>query len=143
MELHYSQTCKLIDCTDDSFTTLWNYTILKQIPVNRFPRMVLLPYGITLFSNVGSRYQICVKVLLPYGITLFSNLKPQIKCAHYYAHGNSIGYFNHTMFTAHCQQFRTNHCRYTLRFLFQLRIKSCFLYLIFSNRQSVPLLTVL
>ena len=36
---------------------------------------VLLPYEITLFSNVDLTVKLGVPVLLPYEITLFSNLK--------------------------------------------------------------------
>ena len=36
--------------------------------------MVLLPYEITLFSNIGYTLKGSVKVLLPYEITLFSNI---------------------------------------------------------------------
>ena len=51
MDLHYSQTnsCKhRISC---SFTTLWIYTILKQLCLWSKGLNVLLPYGFTLFSN--------------------------------------------------------------------------------------------
>ena len=37
--------------------------------------IVLLPYEITLFSNVAFTVNTGVLVLLPYEITLFSNLK--------------------------------------------------------------------
>ena len=52
MKLHYSQTYKALNL---------NYFI------------VLLPYEITLFSNVRLRYIYSFSVLLPYEITLFSN----------------------------------------------------------------------
>ena len=74
MKLHYSQThtpqyrqwrcfttlwnyttlkqCSLAVCCDYGFTTLWNYTTLKQI-FNRWRlQRVLLPYEITLLSNI-------------------------------------------------------------------------------------------
>ena len=35
----------------EGFTTLWNYTILKQGSGYKKQTTVLLPYGITLFSN--------------------------------------------------------------------------------------------
>ena len=36
---------------EESFTTLWIYTILKLIAYNVVFVVVLLPYGFTLFSN--------------------------------------------------------------------------------------------
>ena len=56
------------------FTTLWNYTILKQDFFVISHTAVLLPYEITLFSNSAGRSLIFAYVLLPYEITLFSNL---------------------------------------------------------------------
>ena len=38
-----------------------------------FVILVLLPYEITLFSNIRSATPVSVEVLLPYEITLFSN----------------------------------------------------------------------
>ena len=58
-----------------SFTTLWNYTILKPIPAWVHDGTVLLPYEITLFSNLLRKVFWWIMVLLPYEITLFSNLK--------------------------------------------------------------------
>ena len=52
MKLHYSQTC------------------LCSLVLYGF---VLLPYEITLFSNVTSQGLVASVVLLPYEITLFSN----------------------------------------------------------------------
>ena len=56
------------------FTTLWNYTILKQPVIITSTIEVLLPYGIKLFSNRFVMLDTACLVLLPYGITLFSNL---------------------------------------------------------------------
>ena len=39
----------------------------------RFPHIVLLPYGFTLFSNHCQKARTRSAVLLPYGFTLFSN----------------------------------------------------------------------
>ena len=52
MKLHYSQTpCRrLLRC--HSFTTLWNYTTLKPADMKTRMRAVLLPYEITLLSNI-------------------------------------------------------------------------------------------
>ena len=52
MKLHYSQTCSVT-----------NIAII----------IVLLPYEITLFSNVPESETEAIPVLLPYEITLFSN----------------------------------------------------------------------
>ena len=57
------------------FTTLWNYTILKPAWSFNNGDEVLLPYEITLFSNRLLFDYFIIKVLLPYEITLFSNLK--------------------------------------------------------------------
>ena len=40
---------------------------------SRFPHIVLLPYGFTLFSNLAYRRPVLFRVSLPYGFTLFSN----------------------------------------------------------------------
>ena len=126
MELHYSQTKKPSAATAESFTTLWNYTILKQwvctpVPLAGFTTL----WNYTILKHINSD-TCCGK-----GFTTLWNytiLKPQIKCAHYHAHGNSIGYLHHTMFSFHCQQFRTNRCRYKLLSLFQHLKKTCFQY---------------
>ena len=56
-----------------SFTTLWNYTILKLVRMLVRVSTVLLPYEITLFSNNNITNGYVGVVLLPYEITLFSN----------------------------------------------------------------------
>ena len=101
MKLHYSQTRNGkeiraisfttlwnytilkpgIYCSDcvKSFTTLWNYTILKPTLSIIALQEVLLPYEITLFSNWEFGSIMEKIVLLPYEITLFSNLKIENK----------------------------------------------------------------
>ena len=73
MKLHYSQTTSITASPKRSFTTLWNYTILKPIGYDIEEIHVLLPYEITLFSNESILYEAENHVLLPYEITLFSN----------------------------------------------------------------------
>ena len=56
-----------------SFNTLWNYTTLKHTNTHKLLTLVLIPYEITLLSNINC---ICVRnsfVLIPYEITLLSN----------------------------------------------------------------------
>ena len=55
MELHYSQTGFARRESAVGFTTLWNYTILKRLGGNSGAGKVLLPYGITLFSNTQQK----------------------------------------------------------------------------------------
>ena len=73
MKLHYSQTTSITASPKRSFTTLWNYTILKPIGYDIEEIHVLLPYEITLFSNKPFPAIHSTWVLLPYEITLFSN----------------------------------------------------------------------
>ena len=51
MKLHYSQTTVMRSALRAGFTTLWNYTTLKQCQVLCLRDSVLLPYEITLLSN--------------------------------------------------------------------------------------------
>ena len=109
-----------------SFTTLWNYTILKHMWFAHWASKcftTLWNYTILKQPDTGYYHYNGFTTLWNYTI-----LKPQIKCAHYHAHGNSIGYLHHTMFSFHCQQFRTNRCQYMLLSLFQYLRKNCFLY---------------
>ena len=76
MDLHYSQTSSCFGASTASFTTLWIYTILKQACHLVTQRLVSLPYGFTLFSNMSSTQYTLSKVSLPYGFTLFSNPPP-------------------------------------------------------------------
>ena len=55
------------------FTTLWNYTTLKLSLCKVNKKSVLLPYEITLLSNVIRHNKQLSQVLLPYEITLLSN----------------------------------------------------------------------
>ena len=48
------------------FTTLWNYTTLKLILIDEGKTIVLLPYEITLLSNVTVVHSDGITVLLPY-----------------------------------------------------------------------------
>ena len=73
MKLHYSQTSLKVSLILSSFTTLWNYTILKLLAPLLERTSVLLPYEITLFSNRQRYSRLSIVVLLPYEITLFSN----------------------------------------------------------------------
>ena len=74
MKLHYSQT----QCYMRS-PTKWFYYLMKLHYSQTFGSgwyeqlFVLLPYEITLFSNVVKRSEPIMNVLLPYEITLFSN----------------------------------------------------------------------
>ena len=43
---------------------------------------VLVPYKITLLSNLGSTGSARLRVLVPYKITLLSNLKFELKCCY-------------------------------------------------------------
>ena len=43
---------------------------------------VLVPYKITLLSNLESRLTHLTRVLVPYKITLLSNLKFELKCCY-------------------------------------------------------------
>ena len=76
MKLHYSQTNLTI-----SLLLLQFYYLMKlhysQTPASRKQgrRVVLLPYEITLFSNILHVAIVLAGVLLPYEITLFSNNK--------------------------------------------------------------------
>ena len=51
MKLHYSQTSSRTAEARHCFTTLWNYTTLKQAACLTYIKVVLLPYEITLLSN--------------------------------------------------------------------------------------------
>ena len=95
MKLHYSQTTWVSKPSSGSFSTLWNYTTLKQfecaaLPFFRFSTLwnyttlkrnmmkslfftVSVPYEITLLSNFSSARQGDWHVSVPYEITLLSN----------------------------------------------------------------------
>ena len=128
MKLHYSQTVSCCCLPFFSFTTLWNYTTLKQCQVLCLRDRVLLPYEITLLSN-GLWY--CVWggiVLLPYEITLLSNsmtlyttsamfyylmklhysqTSNENKLRHYNSQGNIIKWLYYKPKIIFLQQFRT------------------------------------
>ena len=70
--------------------------------------IVLLPYRFTLFSNYICERQQNGLVLLPYRFTLFSNLKLKIKCTHYTVHGKSIRIFYNICIMI-VNKIRTNH----------------------------------
>ena len=96
MDLHYSQTRAHVKVNEDSFTTLWIYTILKlanelRVFTDRFTTLWIYTI-LKLFARVES-FIICFttlwiytilkhrcprlysrKVSLPYGFTLFSNI---------------------------------------------------------------------
>ena len=73
MKLHYSQTLCKIPTNTGSFNTLWNYTTLKQPEPLMTASLVLIPYEITLLSNICFLYFVKAGVLIPYEITLLSN----------------------------------------------------------------------
>ena len=52
MKLHYSQTIFQIVDELNSFSTLWNYTTLKQTCGMPESELVSVPYEITLLSNL-------------------------------------------------------------------------------------------
>ena len=76
MKLHYSQTLLRRDTPPFSFYYLmklhYSQTGISSLKVNE---PVLLPYEITLLSNVLAGDMSKVIVLLPYEITLLSNIK--------------------------------------------------------------------
>ena len=94
MDLHYSQTYLLYSLAPKSFTTLWIYTILKQLWMNRNFYTVSLPYGFTLFSNFVMGEDENAIVSLPYGFTLFSNKK----------HGQVVAVWFHYLMDLHYSQ---------------------------------------
>ena len=73
MKLHYSQTMLGLSLVSMSFSTLWNYTTLKQSPWARKAQRVSVPYEITLLSNKVFSEGASEQVSVPYEITLLSN----------------------------------------------------------------------
>ena len=75
MKLHYSQTSALFLNLSLSFTTLWNYTTLKRVVILRVRRYrftTLWNYTTLKLYDIVHDFR---HVLLPYEITLLSNLK--------------------------------------------------------------------
>ena len=74
MKLHYSQTIRKLDITILEFyyhmKLHYSQTTFWEMPANHF---VLLPYEITLLSNLYNLNTHNYSVLLPYEITLLSN----------------------------------------------------------------------
>ena len=74
MKLHYSQT-SFANCN----VAIWFYYLMKlhysqtKFKREKTNRPVLLPYEITLLSNVPKLSKMTFTVLLPYEITLLSN----------------------------------------------------------------------
>ena len=95
MDLHYSQTIAAICAEQDSFTTLWIYTILKRMTVRSSPMTGFTTLWIYTILKQGGQIDVhrngfttlwiytilklChnsnndLHVSLPYGFTLFSN----------------------------------------------------------------------
>ena len=74
MKLHYSQTCLQASKVKEKFYYLMKLHYSQTYSLEPDPGgIVLLPYEITLLSNVVISMQIKMLVLLPYEITLLSN----------------------------------------------------------------------
>ena len=74
MELHYSQTDTGFILPEFIVLLPYGITLLSNIGDNEEEnKIVLLPYGITLLSNHRHQHLNLFLVLLPYGITLLSN----------------------------------------------------------------------
>ena len=74
MKLHYSQTSGMTVLMLNTFYYLMKLHYSQTFGSGWYEQLfVLLPYEITLFSNVVKRSEPIMNVLLPYEITLFSN----------------------------------------------------------------------
>ena len=77
MDLHYSQTLAGKQQGMSSFTTLWIYTILKQVFRLLRKRRSFTTLWIYTILKQAQLPCACCQVSLPYGFTLFSNYEYQ------------------------------------------------------------------
>ena len=94
MKLHYSQTTWFAQRELKSFSTLWNYTTLKQFCSSRRLSIVSVPYEITLLSNPWQPRS--AKLVFQYLMKLHYS-QTSNKLRHYNAQGNNIRYIYYTI----------------------------------------------